>query len=106
MVKIPHTSTVPFTHFLDSILYFLILIYASVWTLKTNPTVNVALLVTMLHQTAFISSPWMDYLNLIYKITPPPLLPILSFLNSGYPINPNAASDILVVAQDSVVPIM
>ena len=34
----------------------------------------------------------MDYL--IYKITPPPLLPNLSFLNIIYPVIPNSASDI------------
>ena len=115
MVKMSHTSTVPFTHFLDSVLYFLILVYANVWILKTNPRVNVTFLVTMLHQTDsshsasfsdFISSTWMDYLNLIYQITPPPLLPIFSFLNIAYPVIPDSASDILMVAQDSLIPIM
>ena len=44
--------------------------------------------------------------SLIYKITPPPLLPNLSFLNITYPVIPNSASDISGVAQGSVMPIM
>ena len=44
--------------------------------------------------------------SIIYKITPPPLLPNLSFLNITYPVIPNSASDISWVAQDSVIPIM
>ena len=44
--------------------------------------------------------------SLIYKITPPPLLRNLSFLNITYPVIPNSASDISGVAQDSVIPII
>ena len=67
----------------------------------------------MLHQTVsshsasfahFISYTLKD--SLIYKITPPPLLPILSFINITYPVVPNSGFDILVVPQDSVIPIM
>ena len=44
--------------------------------------------------------------SLIYRITPPHLISVLSFLNITYPVIPNSASDISVVAQDSFIPIM
>ena len=39
-------------------------------------------------------------------MTPPPLLPIRSLLNNTYPVNPDSASVISMLAPDSVVPIM
>ena len=45
--------------------------------------------------SSFISFAWMD--SLIYKITPPPLIPILSFLNIAYPIIPNSAQDSVIL---------
>ena len=67
----------------------------------------------MLHQTTFshsasfsncILQAWMD--SLIYKIKPPPILHLLSLVNITFPVIPNSASDILVVAQDYVIHIM
>ena len=44
--------------------------------------------------------------SLIYKITPPHILPNQSILNITDPVIPHSASDISGVAQDSVIPIM
>ena len=50
----------------------------------------------------FFSSTSID--SLIYKITPPPLLPIRSLRNITYPVSLNSASDISLLANDSLKP--
>ena len=57
-------------------------------------------------QSASSCTSYAGIVSLMYNNTPPPLLPILSFLNIAYPSSPNSAYVISLFAHYSVIPII
>ena len=113
MVKIPIIIQSPLLTSLIALCIFSLFCLVMLGQRYTTPIVTVVCPVTNLHHMASLQSAsscnctsYAGIVSLMYNNTPPPLLPIMSFLNITQPSSPNSASVISLFTYYSVIPMI